>query len=1271
LVAAAAAGIGLMMDTTTAAAVPAGLVAPYTWVPGNFGNSNGGTYLGRLISMNAATKAAGPYVFCITAGAATPVNPRLQAVQTGGFNGEMGYLITRFQNNAAQNNPQALSYLAHASYDSGNGISGAAARALVVKNTPAAIVTRANQLRAEAKEYSGVPKVVIKAVKGDLARHEYQYSVEVLTANGRHRLAGAVTLTLTRTSGTGKAVFKDSGTASLTVQAVTNAARPVIVSYLGLGAWQINGTTKAVYPGNGISVFTESGHQTSIGAAPATPATAGRSALSVGARTPTITTQSTATGGVQFGQGVADRVALENGWPGDTVSVKAELWKVASAGQALPAVTSTMPANAVMVHQATAIPVTFAANGTAQVAVPAFAPSVDDAAGWYTWRVTTTAGQYTQAAAAPWNVPAESFEVQASPLVIESTALVAAAAGPGDSVEDAVQLAGGAPGDTVSVSATLYQLSSDATSAKPVPSQSQPPGARLVAGPFTTAVTLDAQGAAALRFGPYVIAADDVGWYSWVIAVTNSASGLTPDTSSAYAEDLETFLLEPAPALRVTTRAVQPRAEAGDVLTDELQLWTGGADLTAAPAVIDSSLWGPYPTPPALSPNWPADQAKLVGTVSTTMTAQGTATSPGIGVSQRGYYVWTAHLKAGSRTVHQPAGALAVTSGTDPGDLDIWVSVDGLPGGYDLDGTVELRRLSEDASVPAPTAVPPGAPVVALSAGQSGFQAQASAAGLIGWRQVSVLPGSVFVDPDGDIRPGWYGLSLAGGATGEAEAFTTDPLDALVLVSELGGDMVFGFGPAGDPVAPDLTGLALPVAAPPGQVQVYGEYRSGFGEAVETTLVPFEPQITTITSEAVAEAGAELSDQLELTGGAPGARYQVVTRLYGPFDSPPVKAAKPPAGAPVVGSVTTTLTADSEGKATGRTTALTLQANGYYVWVEEIAPDLLGKGSKGWTGAFGEASETTLVPYRPALASLVSQARLEPGSPLSDSLSITGGQPNGRGMVLVGLYGPFATDPTRDLDGLGTFDDPRDVPMPNAVVVPGGPPADAPLFVSYKLPVVLDGTGAAVVETPEVVVSQGGYYVYSAVFEPEDGVMIATVERFGEVSETAFVPWQPDVKTEASSAVAEVGATLFDNLVVSNLGPNRTKVTAYLYGPYGSQPDLSAAVPANAPLAGQVELEVDGDGHYTTPGITVHRAGYYVWVEEVEASPDGRVKEAKTAFGIAKETTLVTAEELAFTGGGQGALRALVLAPTLILLGAATCRAAYLRRRRGIWRRAA
>ncbi|MDR1799202.1 MAG: hypothetical protein LBR19_04855, partial [Bifidobacteriaceae bacterium] len=1281
-------GLGLTAVIHRAAdAAPQGYVAPYTWVSGNFGNGNGGTYLGRLVNTDTSSKAVAPYAFCITAGAASPIALQDAGTRTGGIYSQMGFVLGRHSGETGDLTPQAISYLAHLYFDTGNNQSADTSRALIRQNTPKAtsgpaIVARAEALWAEAALLMGQPKLSLSLGTLDQAAKTMPVRIELRNAAGTKTMSAPVTLTLTRTAGTGQATFVASKSYKVTVNTVAvGSTLQVPVTFTGTGSWRIDAATTAQFPGNAMRVLSQPGHQTAVAAVAQVAATPAAASFTVGANQAVVTTKASAQGKAAVGDTVTDTVTISGGWPGDTLTVTAALWKVSGPGTALPGQTVGVPTGARLLYTAPAVAVKLNAQGAGSISAGRYTIKAADGAGWYTWRVSTAATAWTKAATHNFSVAAESFQVLQAKATISSRAMVPGGAVPGQAASDQVTLKAGWPGDTLTVKATLVRLPDDPAGPAPKSSAARPAGAVDVAGPFTKKVTLDAQGAATITVGNYTLGPDDLGWLTWRIETTNSTSGNTAGRQAPYGMASETFLVTQPQGPTVTTQASSAVAEPGQGLSDQLLVDAHGANLAAAPAVIESTLWGPFQTPPTTSPNWPQDESLVVGTVLTTANRAGTFTSPALTVTERGYYTWTARVRPVAAAVYTPALSVALTPGAG-GSLSVLGAATGLPGGVSTPATVQLFRLGPDglATGGSEVAVPAGG-AVTLAAGSDGVR---------GWAEVAALPAATLAGGDG-----WYGVRLAvpagdsAAGDGRVEAASSgleDPLAVVQVTTQDDGSLTFGFGADGTAPGVAVADLPRPAASEAQADQIYPEFVSAFGEAAETTVVPWSPRVVTQTSLAVASPGAELTDRLELTGGHPGTAYQITSVLYGPLEARPELAAAAPAGTPVAGSVVTAVVAGPNGSAVATTPAVMVDTQGYYVWVESIPEDLEAAASRGWQGQFGVAQETTVVPYAPALRSDAVITVAEPGGQAHDELFLSGGRPGASGTLEVALYGPFTDSPVRDYgpadqatdgdqasggdqvsdgdqaagaawttgevqagedtaaggtgrlagnQGEDLAEDPGEDPSENPAEDPadsgpgdigqavGAPPAEAPEVQRFTTEVEFDEAGGAQVQTPPVTLTEGGYYVYSGVFTPA-GDDLPTPERFGEASETLFVPWRPDIQTRASAEVAVVGAALTDHLAVRGLGRETAEVEALLYGPFATQPEPAAEVPADAPLAGRVHLTVTGDGNYTTPAVRVSLAGYYTWVERVAAGGEGRVLATATEFGLVEETTLVT-----------------------------------------------
>lgn len=386
------------------------------------------------------------------------------------------------------------------------------------------------------------------------------------------------------------------------------------------------------------------------------------------------------------------------------------------------------------------------------------------------------------------------------------------------------------------------------------------------------------------------------------------------------------------------------------------------------------------------------------------------------------------------------------------------------------------------------------------------------------------------------------------------------------------------------------------------RILVSGQTEPVSAAASYTANVPNQPKVVTETSDQVASAGTSLTDTLQVSGMEPGSTIQVTSTLFGPFTTTPAAADTPPADAPMVGTVTTAVTADGQGNATAVTEGLTINEAGYYVWFEttEETPENLA-----WPGKFGQESETTLVKWSPQVATETSAQRAEPGAELTDTLTATGLQPGATASVVSTLYGPFVTRPEKG----------------DTV------PPDAPVVGTVTTEVTADDQGEATAVSEALTVTERGYYVWhetvAATAEQDEWVGM-----FGQESETSIVPWQPTVTTQTSAQTVKPGAQITDTLTVTGLQPGATiKVTTSLYGPFKNKPTEADAPPKNAPIVGTLKLKItaddSGSATITTKPLRVDKPGYYVWHETIAKTAEHQAWTA--VFGQASETTQVIA----------------------------------------------
>lgn len=288
---------------------------------------------------------------------------------------------------------------------------------------------------------------------------------------------------------------------------------------------------------------------------------------------------------------------------------------------------------------------------------------------------------------------------------------------------------------------------------------------------------------------------------------------------------------------------------------------------------------------------------------------------------------------------------------------------------------------------------------------------------------------------------------------------------------------------------------------------------SGSASASALSPLPFSPRVATQTSDAVAEAGALVTDRLTLDvqGGdgelAEWGRYRegddlrpvpvtVRSRLLGPFFTPVEPSDTVPADAPVVCEVEVVVT---DGPGTVTTPACELPSTGWFTWVETIdpadtAPEHGGDRLRPWASPFGTASETTFAPFTPLVSTVAAGGAglVDPGTCVSDALTVERLNPLAVGDVEVTttLVGPLTERPVEGQDLSAALQDPQ--------------------LVAGSVTTVLDGGGT--VDTDCVEVRAPGHYAFvfasTGSGHDEDGGQLvpAFADTAAHESETVTVP---------------------------------------------------------------------------------------------------------------------------------------------------------------------
>ncbi len=397
-----------------------------------------------------------------------------------------------------------------------------------------------------------------------------------------------------------------------------------------------------------------------------------------------------------------------------------------------------------------------------------------------------------------------------------------------------------------------------------------------------------------------------------------------------------------------------------------------------------------------------------------------------------------------------------------------------------------------------------------------------------------------------------------------------------------------------------------------------------FGQMTETGFVTqYAPEATTQTSDVLINGAGEVRDRIMVSGGKPGAAFSGTSTLYGPLDSDPSENPQDtvPAGTPEIGTATFSGTYDGNGAATVDSTPLNVTEPGYYTWVETLsAVENNGQvSSKPFTGKFGAATETSLS-YAPQISTEISEQDSSVGSTITDTIAIegirstVGGQPI-ENQLSGKLYGPVV--PAGDVCTAADFQ--------------GAP-------VAAEFPAQSVTTNGSLTGQWEHKVTQGGCYSYEATLvSTVNGDTVTTVHQVGNPTETTLARFRPTATTRTSDHVVNGGDQLSDTVVLTGGEPNAPfSGTSTLYGPFDTEQQVGP-IPAGANQVGVANYSgtygADGTATVQTSELTVPEAGYYVWVEAINATPVTDRFEGR--FGVPSETSLVLAPSIATQASHQ------------------------------------
>lgn len=408
--------------------------------------------------------------------------------------------------------------------------------------------------------------------------------------------------------------------------------------------------------------------------------------------------------------------------------------------------------------------------------------------------------------------------------------------------------------------------------------------------------------------------------------------------------------------------------------------------------------------------------------------------------------------------------------------------------------------------------------------------------------------------------------------------------------------------------------------------------------ASASTTVPVQvrPSVTTQTSQVVLAPGDEVADQVMVRDGLAGASFTGTSTLYGPFDEEPALADRAPEDAPVVGTAPFSGTFDTDNSASVRTSALTVEKPGYYVWQETL------NAGPQWdtvVGRFGVATETS-VALAPTITTEVSTQSAMVGDTISDAVTVTGIRTSVGGQALVNTVTGVLAGPLAPVDGSCA-----DLDWSLAPTRPIAP-----------FQVTADGTVGGV---DEHVVTEPGCFSYGETLTVTlDGETVHEVDHpVGHTTQTVITAgFTPRTATQASSQLVAAGAEVWDTVIIDDCRPGaEVSGSASLYGPYAAAPELGSD-PDPELLVGTVAFaDVCGeDGSVTTRTESLVMAadagsGYYVWHERLEASSFW--DEVVAEFGAPSETSLLMTPTIATQVSAQEVLVGATISDTVIVDG--------------------
>ncbi|MGP7963664.1 hypothetical protein ACTVBU_10875 [Sanguibacter sp. A246] len=640
---------------------------------------------------------------------------------------------------------------------------------------------------------------------------------------------------------------------------------------------------------------------------------------------------------------------------------------------------ATVPATATALGAPFTFSVTTDANGNARYTASG---RTGPDRGVVTWVVKIPAQSSTtwelDAYTSDFGIPSET--VRMYPPVITTVAAVDAGSWTGVdeytvTFTDTITLARATPGTSGQVTAELYY----AGTTSPDQQATVPAGAQRV-GTATGTLTANASGAASLSL-PVKVKNPRDGHYTFVVRTPAGVLGFTTAYVSAYGIDDETVEWKTpgqvADPFSITTQVSDQVLTPGGCVHDILKVDDKRDVLVTHPATVTVTAWGPFVQRPTTGSVIDKATAPKIGSTQVQVTGKGTYPAPEVCTDPNGpggYVVFTYAYPRSA--VYSPPFV-----GYDAfEDLTVYATE-----------TALVQWQPKVTTQVSDQVVEPGDELVDTFHVTGGRPGAALDVVLTAHGPLLAEPTPSDVAPAGTPTLGTVTVRVTLDATGEARGQTpgikTDP------------EGPRGFYTWTDEIAESADTF--------GGKPVQAGWRSTYGVATETALVPWTPSVATRITAPYVLAGDTFRDEIEVTGLRPQEAVEVASSIWKvrETDLPETPEAMTPELIERLGDpwaeVTTTVTTDADGIARGVSPEVSTDPTGAFVYVVTetftASTDTFGgeRVRASWTGPFGVPSEIV----RTVRVTTQATPHVLAGTPTTDVARVEGYVPDGSTLV--------------------------------------------------------------------------------------------------------------------------------------------------------------------------------------------------------------------------------------------------------------------------------